>query len=356
MWKSILNGNRVPGIWRMPAAILAVVALAGAGPPPGAPPVRLALTRLGSVTLSGLKAAEQVVALNPGYAVRDISPEHPEDQALRIFDETGRAVRSLGGRGDEPGQFSWLMQVANGPGGLLWAADGIGRLNWFDRAGTLRGSTLVQNPGYRIQGMVLDPAHGVYYLSGCVPLHVYLDFGCHLVHQYRLSDRRYVRSFLETPQEAIANHFFGIESVEMDVDPQGRVFATDAPLHRVFRIEPASGKVEVLALRGAALRATRPLPRMRPREVTLAALKSSYLIDRVAVTGPFVVVSVQKPGDTGYLLEIIDFDGRPIATDLPSPGRLVGKAAGGALLFANRRPAGFELSRYRLAPPSGGTR
>ena len=44
-------------------------------------------------------------------------------QELRVFDATGRHVRTIGRKGGGPGEFSQVMGMAWGPGGRLWVVD-----------------------------------------------------------------------------------------------------------------------------------------------------------------------------------------------------------------------------------------
>ncbi len=55
---------------------------------------------------------------------------------LRFFTADGRHVRTVGGRGEGPGEFRWLRRLARLPGDTLIASDlAPGRWNWFNADG-----------------------------------------------------------------------------------------------------------------------------------------------------------------------------------------------------------------------------
>lgn len=63
-------------------------------------------------------------------------------QELRFFDGDGRFLRSVGGRGEGPGEFTGLAMVGMSPGGWAWAYDfSLRRLTWYDREGEVMALT-----------------------------------------------------------------------------------------------------------------------------------------------------------------------------------------------------------------------
>lgn len=69
-------------------------------------------------------------------------------QELRVFTADGVLVRSVGGRGEGPGEFSGLSGIGRGPSGTLWAYDfTLRRISWLDPSdGSLRSRTLGPEP------------------------------------------------------------------------------------------------------------------------------------------------------------------------------------------------------------------
>lgn len=275
-----------------------------------------------------------------GYLVRDADFERPKTQALELYDQAGRFLRKLGGAGDRPGSYLRLTGAATTRDGLLWAADLVGRLSFFNPQGALRSTRLVQNPGFQIDSLSVDEPHGVFYLAGCLPIQHYIDDGCRLVHQFGLADRRYRKSFLRTDPGVVAKGLAALSTLSVDVDPKGRPLAVDAPSFLLLRADPASGREEVFPLRSLS---AAPMPPLGKGEKVQALFDRSAKVARVVAAGSFAVVVLTLPRKAGELLEVFDSSGRQIAIDLRPPGKLVGKTASGRLLFAARSGLGFEL-------------
>jgi len=291
---------------------------------------------------------DQVVPLGGGrFAVRDTDYQHEQNQFLEIYDASGKRAGRIGSFGRGPGQFFRLKDLAWASSNTLWVADVVARLTRFDLQGKVQGTRLVLKPGFHIGSLVLDEPRGLYYLTGCVPDRVYLDLGCTLIHQYDLRNGQYLKSFLKTDPEALEKHLLSLEDYLIDLDSQGRIFAVDVPVFKVFRVDPVKGDVRTFPL---ASRIVRQAPELIPGdslEKMRRAYEQAFLIDRILVADPWVLVSVRKP-DGGFLLQVLDTEGRLAAGDLPSPGRLVGKSPNGGFYFANRAPKGFEVVEYRL--------
>lgn len=66
---------------------------------------------------------------------------------LRRFDGEGRWVRTVGRRGDGPGEFSGSDCILGGPNGEVWSMDNPTRLQRFDASGDL--VDIHRNPGVR---------------------------------------------------------------------------------------------------------------------------------------------------------------------------------------------------------------
>jgi hypothetical protein len=68
---------------------------------------------------------------------------------LRIFDETGRFVRTLGGQGPGPGEFRYIESVVVLPGDSLLTLDMQGRKRaWFGPSGTLARERRLDGSGW----------------------------------------------------------------------------------------------------------------------------------------------------------------------------------------------------------------
>lgn len=332
------------------AELVCLASLSGAFPTLAAPPAVIEILKAGPPLLLAKPAGridQATVLPDRGVLVRDSDFGHPETQALELYDPTGRRTRRIGGFGRSPGQFYRLKDVALTRKGEVWVADIVGRLSFFDLQGKILGTRLIQNPGFQVDGLALDEARGYFYLSGCLPKAVYLDGGCRLVHQFRLADKTYIRSFLETDPEVLEKGLFGLQDSLLSLDDQGRIYAADKPVFKLSRVDPSTGEVRVFPIRS---RQVKPVPVVRDPAAARSVYRSSFLVHRVLASGPYVVVSIRRPAQKGFLLEVFTQAGEQVGTDLEVPGTLVGKTRQGDLLFAGRTQRGYELTPYRIRP------
>lgn len=289
---------------------------------------------------------EVVVAPGGALLVRDADYTRPETQSLELYDSAGRLLRKLGGFGRSPGSFFRLKDVAATSDGTIWAVDLVGRISFFGPRGKLRSTKLVQNPGYQVDGLAIDEGRGFFYLSGCLPTAEFLDRGCQLVHQYRLADKEYVRSFLPSDPEVLAKKQVALQDVSLALDGRGRVFAADAPALKLHRVDPRTGATQVFPIRS---RRMRPAPAIDgTSEAARRAYESSHLVERVLVAGDLAVVAVRRGRAGDSLLAFFDLEGEPVGIDVAPPGQLVGKTPDGLLLFAERVRGGFAVRRYSV--------
>jgi hypothetical protein len=298
---------------------------------------------------------DQVVERAGSLVVRDSDYWQEEQQVIEVYATDGERQGVIGRFGRSPGQYFRLKDLEVASDGTLWVADVLSRITTFDPAGKLQKTLLVQRPGYQVHDLVLDERRGYFYVGGCLPTQTYLDLGCLLLHQYRLRDRRYIRSFVETDPEALEKRLLALQDVVLALDSRGRVFVADAPIFKVIRLEPKSGESVVLPLTS---RIVRPAPALDPRaapEVARKRFSEAFLIDRLAISGGCLVVSIRRPADTGHLLTVIDAEsGESLLVDHPAPGRLVGERGGDGLLFVDRKPGeSYRLSQYRLEGCAG---
>lgn len=297
---------------------------------------------------------DQVLELpGHGYLVRDYNWQQEERQKLVLHDHDGEPVRTIGSFGLGPERYVRLKDVAVAEDGTIWIAD-LSRLLRFSPEGELQGTRLVQKPGYRVKGILLDEERGRLFLAGCLPTDTYANRGCRLVHEYRLSDMRYVRSSVTTAPESIARNYLPLSEYDMAVDAEGDLWFVDAPVHRLVRLDPETGSTRSVPIRTEALRSPDPVGEFAPADEVLSQEHASFLLDRLTVVGDLVLVSVKTPARAGrsdYLLQIFDRQGRHLARDLEAPGRLVGTTDDGSLFFAiPRRDDRLAIARYRVEP------
>jgi len=291
--------------------------------------------------------AQAVVSSSGMLIVRDANYRQEASQAIELFDSSGRFLRKIGEFGKAPGEYFRLFQVRLDSKGYIWATDRAKILK-FDASGKLLGEILIQNPGYSANALVIDERRGVFYLAGCLPRRTYLNLGCDLIHRYSFSDNRYIRSYLGTDPEAMQKNLLPFESYMLDVDDAGRIYAADAPLFKIFRVDPNTGQTVALAVKSRVAAEPHGLPETIEPAASTAAFENSFFLDNVVATNAWAAVSIRKPHDAGFILEVLAPDGHQIITDGECPGRLVGKTTDGHLIFAAKSPSGFALLEYAL--------
>lgn len=298
------------------------------------------LTTIRKVTLekkSG-KIDQVVLASKASYIVRDSTWKPPEQQRIEVFSLDGKLLRRIGQYGNERGTYRGLKAIALA-GGELWYVDAsLHRITRVDYEGKVIGSILIAKPGYMPLGLAIDVERGKYYVSGLLPQKTYLDDGSSLVHQYELSSHEFVRSWLANDADVLAKNLLSVEDLHLDLDPQGRVWVAEEPIHKVWRLDPAKGQMQSFALTSSIVR---PVPRIDPK--VTANLDSLFVIDRLAIAGSRVFVSVQKPDSGGYLLFALDGNGKQVAGDMRAPGRLVGSDGKSTLYFAESSGGAYRI-------------
>lgn len=289
---------------------------------------------------------DQVVPLpTGGFLVRDADLMKEATQALEVYDASGHFVRKIGGFGQRPGSYQALKQIALGADGTIWVADLIGRLSLFDLAGKLLETKLIQAPGFQVEGIALDEPRGLLYLSGCVPIHTYVENGCKIIHQYSLKQRKYLKSLGDSDPKIGQLNLVGFSDNALDVDEAGRVWTVDAPILKLSRVDVATGKMAAFPI---GTKSVKPFTKVAPGSDINAIFNNAFLLERVLAVNGAVVVSVRGPNGGLYLLETFDSQGRQTGVDLKSPGKLVGKTRSGNLLFAAPVKGGYEIAELRL--------
>lgn len=314
------------------------------------PQASVALSRVQTTPLRlSIARVDQVVLLpNGGFAIRSSDFRNEQNQAIQILDPKGQYVRRIGSFGRGPGQYFRLTSIGVQKSGVLWATDLRSRLMTFDEAGNLLRTFLIQAPGYDVKDLSFDEQRGMFYLTGCLPTKTYLDLGCQLIHEYAIQERRYLRSFLETDPEAISKRLLPLENYHIDVDRTGRIFFIDAALFKLFVIDPESGRSKTFPISSKAASPPKTLDAGQSAGYYDSAYESASLLDTLQVLEASAVVSIRKPHNSGYILEVFCVNGSQVATDLQPPGKLVGKGLGGTLYFEREGVGGIELEEFRL--------
>ena len=293
-----------------------------------------------------------VAAPGGGFVIRDSDYKDETTQAVELYSDSGYYCGKFGGFGRAPGQYYRLKSIAVAADQTLWLADVIGRISRFNMEGWLMNTKLIQRPGYQVDWLLLDEAHGAYYLAGYLPKKVYIDYGCQLVHKYDLKEDAYSQSFLDNDPEVLEKNLTALSDLVVDSDARGRLYVVDAPVMKLSVLEPESGKIETVPIKSQLIKPVSPLASGVER--ANEAFENSYLIDRVVVGDGHAVVSVRQPKNAGFVLQIFTDDGRQVASDVAAPGQLVGKTSDGHFYFVTQKSGGFELAEFELSAGNRG--
>jgi|GEM_PF-2215814 len=280
-----------------------------------------------------------------GWVVRDYSWKTPENQRIEFYDTEGVTRGAISAYGEDPDKYVRLRDMDIDDEGKVWIADfGSGRVLAFDHTGKLVSSILLQNPSYRPKALALDQRHDRLYVAGCYPTHTFLDKGCLLVHEYKLSDGRFLSSAVETDPELVAKRWAVVGDEHLAVGPSGQVFFVQEPERKLWRLDPATDQVTSTEIESAI---AEPTPALTVDQLmsndAAKVLAASYRVDQVRAAGHLVMVSISRPNGAGYLLEVFDQDGKQLAEDIEAPGRLVGSTRDGGWVFARRAGKRFAL-------------
>ncbi len=331
--------------WARQALIGALLFILGNSAGAEAAEFRLALVQRTLLVKPNGRVDQAIPLPKGGFLIRDADFEKERTQAVEVYDAAGGRLRQIGSFGQRPGSYYRLRAIGLSAATVL-AADLIGRVTFFSDQGAFLGTKLVQNPGLQIDSIAVDEERGFFYLGGCLPAGVYVDRGCRLVHQYRLKDKKYLRSFLKTDPETVSNGTTRLSDINVDTDAQGRVVAVDAPSFKVLRADPRSGGEEVFPIRSQKAKLAGKVVDLKDAK---ALYRSVAQLERVVAAGRWVVVTVRLQQEAGFLLQVFDERGRQVAMDLTPPGKLVGKSAAGGLLFATRKAGGWEIAEFTLS-------
>ncbi len=288
------------------------------------------------------------MAFSGGFVVREADFRRPETQQIAVYDAAGNLKSRVGRYGPGPFEFDRLVGIALGPDQAIWAVDVRSKVIRYSLQGRGLSTTLIQNPGFEPKAIALVPRRRVFYLAGCQPLHYYLDLGCSLLHEYSIAGRAFQRSFLPTASVAIRDHLFPLENYFLATGQNGDLYFADGPVFELAQLNPRTGSIKRFPIRSN---------RARPPEAILTGQQAAYyerkygdacLIQALFAAGRVVLVQLHVPAEHEDLLEAFLDSGRQIATDLPSPGRLVGTDEEN-FLFARKVSQGVRLTEWRLA-------
>ena len=300
--------------------------------------------------LRGALAVIDRAAQLPGgeFAVLSESSGGDDRDALDAFSASGVLVKAMGGTAVPLGLSRLTSLEATRGGNLLVTTFYPPEVGRFDQTGLVSARKLA--PLKNTYGIALDEARGYAYIAGC---RVVTDAAgpCLLVHQFSLRDWRLRRSFLPMAPSVRLGQQFSVQSVPLDVDSEGTVWAVDSPALVLYSINPATGLAVPHPIREIG---ARPAGRFNPLgsgDYVRNYLGRYTFPLGVAAAGGWVVVSLRRPGGRGYALAVFDRAGAEVAGDLRSPGPLVGRGPGGRLLFARsgRGGPGLVVGRLRVS-------
>lgn len=136
---------------RLAATLLFALLVTGAQGDP------LGLTLIRTIPLNKRSGQVNGVVITRGglIVLRDANFREETAQAIEIYDSGGRFLRRIGRFGRGPGEYFRLFDIGVDSKGIIWAAD-KSRVTRFDASNRILSEKLIQNPGYAVNGLVLD--------------------------------------------------------------------------------------------------------------------------------------------------------------------------------------------------------
>jgi len=287
---------------------------------------------------------DQLIPLpDGGFLTRDSTYNPLQSQVVEVYGPSGNLIRKIGSYGQEPGHYYALKEIAfSYQHNVVWVVDMLGRISRFNLSGKFLDSVLIQKPGFHPYGIALNEDQGRYYLTGCVALKFYLNDGCKMVHEYDSSTDKYLRSLAENDPDAVKREYFSVEDYQLTAAPSG-LYAVDAPMRKFWKIVPNRG-IEAFPVLGKQLGGD--IPELDPRKPAAEIARGQYLFENIFADDRLVIISAGVKGGGKYLLEVLSANGKPIALDVNSPGRLIGKSRYRTLWFGERQGDKFRLAEY----------
>lgn len=295
--------------------------------------------RIGSAMGEGPDVFGQIISLEVDATGR-IWILESQAQELRVFDQSGSHVQTIGRRGGGPGEFSDALHVELGPGGDMWVMDpGNNRLSVFDTGGfylegrdALGGFGIVPWPGRFDE-------HGSYYAP--IP-------DSRSAERFSFAMVRHDKAFapvdtLETPRDPVARELFEHDDgrlvagvpfqgwLRWQISKEGTIWAIITDQYRLFELSPDGDTLRTIT------REFTPLPvtsgdREQARENLTWFTDQGGQVDwsklpstKPPVTGAFLlddegnlwVDRVPKESSyTGRLHDVFDAEGRYLGTVL----------------------------------------
>lgn len=143
-----------------------------------------------------------------------------ETNAILVFDSAGRFVRSVGSRGDGPGEYRWILALAKGPADSIHVFD-IGTRRRTVLSPSLRAIRQHALPGSFFRGGVAVLADGSVILNGIRRT----GDGFGFAFQMLSADGTYVRSFGEHHGVLTPRTVYQVLNRPFAVDSAGRILA-----------------------------------------------------------------------------------------------------------------------------------
>lgn len=294
-----------------------------------------------TIFLQGVVSPAQAIELGDRqFAILETDPENRKRTAIKLFNKSGKLMGLIGTYGILPGQYSLVWRIAYEPRSrTLWVTDVIThRVSEFDLDGKLRRTIFLASPGFAPFGVAADEPRGRIFISGCVPLNVYVDKGCSLLHEYDLTSGRFKSSAVLNDPSVINNRLLGYENFLMDVGSDGSVYFIEGPVSSWIKYFPDTKQYKSFEFRSVFMSRI-------PEQVIVKGNKAERdafgLADGIFITSNVVLIPIRKAHSVGYTIEALDATtGMQIAQDMDVEGHVIGKSLDSDGLWTARSDRG----------------
>lgn len=241
------------------------------------------------------------------------------DANVKIYDPAGNLVRTVGRKGEGPGEFRRPISVALGRGRFA-VGDFNGRISIFTDDGELEDSFVV--PG------IIHLNSGISFLGDQRLLVGGLRQKGHweadLLHVFSL-DGTEQGSFFSLVDTAKKMRSVMISGAYFDITPEGRIYAVQPSEYTVGAFD--SGGKSIAAVRVQASHyhpIPRPEPQLGSREELDEWSREWDKVQRVFVLGPdLLVVSLLDADNEGYRLDFVRASDGRVLRSLPTQDELI---------------------------------
>lgn len=265
-----------------------------------------------------------------------------DKRPVGFYSYDGQRIGTVGGVGQALGEYTFVSGVAVDPQNRIWILDpSVRRIQVFSLQGPLADTFILKNPTFSPDSVVISAGSDRVFLAGCQSTGATPDDGSLFVHEYELSSKRHIRSFVssETEPNWVPRHYRRLSLMSMDRLDQHHLVLSNAAVQGIWFVD-----LRDLKSRIARLAAVPEVPVILNEHQGAEYIKSALTVRKVLVAGNriFVVARKGMEQQAGLTL-VLSTSGQELGRWSKAPGVPVGRTASGHLVLASSVGDGTEL-------------